>query len=388
MLLTITTTYSPATDLGFLLHKNPARCQQFDLAFGRAYIFFPEAGPEKCTAALLLDVDPIGIVRDKAGSAESGPLDQYVNDRPYAATSLLSVALGQIFGSACKGQCRERPDLVETPIPLSVRIPTLPCRHGGEAFLRRLFEPLRYEVEARRLTLDQKFPEWGESQYFTVRISKTTTLKDFLTHLYVLIPVLDSNKHYYMSDDEVEKLLRKGAGWLASHPEKDAIAFRYLKYKPSLARQALARLAEEEDPALAESGNSDESPEEPLEKQISLNESRLGAVLAALKASGAKRVLDLGCGEGKLLRELMMVKQFEHIVGMDVSIRSLEIAHERLRLDSLPPHMKDRVKLIHGSLLYRDRRLEGFDAAAIVEVIEHLDSGRRYLLHSFKTVPF
>jgi 3' terminal RNA ribose 2'-O-methyltransferase Hen1 len=231
-------------------------------------------------------------------------------------------------------------------------------------------------VEASRLTLDQKFPEWGESQYFTVRISKTTTLKEFLTHLYVLIPVLDSNKHYYVSDDEVEKLLRKGSGWLASHPEKDAIAFRYLKYKPSLARQALARLAEEEDPALAENGKSDESPEEPLEKQISLNESRLGAVLAALKGSGAKRILDLGCGEGKLLRELMAVKQFEQIVGMDVSIRSLEVAHERLHLDSFPPHMKDRVKLMHGSLLYRDRRLAGFEAAAVVEVIEHLDQAR------------
>jgi 3' terminal RNA ribose 2'-O-methyltransferase Hen1 len=376
MLLTITTTYSPATDLGFLLHKNPARCQQFDLAFGRAYVFFPEAGSERCTAALLLDIDPIGIVRGKRGSMEGGPLDQYVNDRPYAATSLLSVALGQVFGSACKGQCRERHDLVETPIPLSVQIPTLPCRYGGEAFLRRLFEPLGYEVEASRLTLDQKFPEWGESQYFTVRISKTATLKDFLTHLYVLIPVLDSNKHYYVSDDEVEKLLRKGAGWLASHPEKDAIAYRYLKYKPSLARQALARLAEEEDPTLVEEGNNDESPEEPLEKQISLNDSRLGAVLAALKASGAKRILDLGCGEGKLLRELMAVKQFEQIVGLDVSIRSLEIAHDRLRLDSLPPHMKDRVKLMHGSLLYRDRRLEGFDAAAVVEVIEHLDQPR------------
>jgi 3' terminal RNA ribose 2'-O-methyltransferase Hen1 len=376
MLLTITTTYSPATDLGFLLHKNPSRCQQFDLAFGRAYVFFPEAGSERCTAALLLDIDPIGIVRGKTGSMEGGLLDQYVNDRPYAATSFLSVALGQVFGSACKGQCKERPDLVETAIPLSVRIPALPCRYGGDAFLHKLFEPLGYEVESSRLAIDSSFPEWGESQYFTVKISKITALKDLLTHLYVLIPVLDNKKHYFVSDDEVEKLLRKGAGWLASHPEKDAIAFRYLKHKPSLARQALARLAEEEDPAPAEDGKSEESPEEPLEKQISLNDSRLGAVLAALKASGAKRILDLGCGEGKLLRELMAVKQFERIVGMDVSIRSLEIAHERLRLDSLPPHMKDRIILMHGSLLYRDRRLEGFDAAAVVEVIEHMDPPR------------
>jgi 3' terminal RNA ribose 2'-O-methyltransferase Hen1 len=376
MLLTITTTHTPATDLGFLLHKNPARCQRFELTFGHAYVFFPEASPEKCTAALLLDVDPIGIVRGKAGSMMGGPLDQYVNDRPYAATSLLSVALLQVFGSACKGQCKEKPDLTSLAIPLTAKIPSLPCRYGGDAFLRKLFEPLGYTIEASRLPLDERFPEWGESPYFDVTIRKTTPLKQLLTHLYVLIPVLDNKKHYYVGDDEVEKLLRAGEGWLASHPEKEAIAHRYLKYRQSLAREALARLVEEEDPSLTEEKSDEETPEDPLENQISLNDARLGAVMAALKSSGAKRILDLGCGEGKLLRELMKVKQFEQIVGMDVSIKSLEIANERLRLDNIAPHMRDRVKLMHGSLLYRDKRLEGFDAAALIEVIEHLDHAR------------
>jgi 3' terminal RNA ribose 2'-O-methyltransferase Hen1 len=376
MLLTVTTTHSPATDLGFLLHKNPARCQQFELTFGSAYVFFPEANSERCTAALLLDIDPIGLVRGKAGSMREGPLGQYVNDRPYAATSLLSVALLRLFGSACKGNCQEKPELARTPIPLSARIPVLPCRYGGDDFLRKLFQPLGYTVNATRLSLDKNFPEWGESPYFDVTIGKTTTLAELLTHLYVLIPVLDNKKHYYVGDDEVEKLLRTGAGWLASHPEKDAIAYRYLKYQPSLAREALARLVEEEDPALAEDKPNEETPEEPLEEQISLNDTRIGTVMAALKASGAKRILDLGCGEGKLLRELLKVKQFERIVGMDVSIKSLEIAREKLHLESLPLHMKDRIKLMHGSLLYRDKRLEGFDAAALMEVIEHLDPPR------------
>lgn len=376
MLLTITTTCEPATDLGYLLHKNPARCQEFEMTFGKAFVFFPEATKERCTAALLLDIDPVGLVRGKAGSMMGGPLDQYVNDRPYAASSLLSVSIAQILGSAFRGQCKDRPELVDTPIPLTARMPALPCRRGGEVFLRKLFEPLGYTVTATRLPLDEKFPEWGEGPYFAVEISKTTTLKDLLTHIYVLIPVLDNSKHYYVGDDEVEKLLTKGAGWLASHPEKDAIAHRYLKYQPSLARQALARLVEEEDPALAKEEEPEPSSEDPREKEISLNEARLGAVLAALKGSGAKRILDLGCGEGKLLRELLKDKQFEHILGMDVSIRSLEIANERLRLEDLPLRMKDRIKLMHGSLLYRDRRLEGFDAAAVVEVIEHLDPPR------------
>ena len=346
------------------------------MTFGKAFVFYPEATQEKCTVALLLDVDPVGMVRGRAGSTQSGPMDQYVNDRPYAASSFLSVAMTQVFGSAFRGQCKERPELAQTPIPLAATMPALPCRRGGDIFLRKLFEPLGYEVVASRLPLDEKFPEWGEGPYFSVEIRKTTTLKELLTHLYVLIPVLDNNKHYYVGDDEVEKLLRKGEGWLASHPEKEAIAHRYLKFQPSLARQALARLVEEEDPVLAKDEDAEPPSEDPQEKAISLNEARLGAVLAALKGSGAKRVLDLGCGEGKLLRELLKDKQFEQIVGMDVSIRSLEIAKERLHLENLPLRMKDRIKLMHGSLLYRDRRLEGFDAAALVEVIEHLDPPR------------
>jgi 3' terminal RNA ribose 2'-O-methyltransferase Hen1 len=113
-----------------------------------------------------------------------------------------------------------------------------------------------------------------------------------------------------------------------------------------------------------------------LEKPLSLHEQRVAAVLAALRASGAKRVLDLGCGEGALLRELLKDPQFDVIVGLDVSIRALETARERLRLDRLPDRQAARISLMHGSLCYRDRRLEGFDAAAVIEVVEHLDPSR------------
>src|SRR5204863_4137904 len=132
--------------------------------------------------------------------------------------------------------------------------------------------------------------------YFSVVVQKTTTLAELLAHLYVLVPVFDGRKHYFVGEDELEKLLAKGEGWLAGHPEKEEIARRYLRFQPSLFRLALARLMQEEEPAEAEEEDDRrrEKAEEVLEKPLSLNEQRLGAVVAALRAGGARRVLDLG----------------------------------------------------------------------------------------------
>jgi 3' terminal RNA ribose 2'-O-methyltransferase Hen1 len=385
MLLTITTTHRPASALGYLLHKHTERFQSFDMSFGKAHVYYPEVADERCTACLLLDVDPVSMVRRK-NPDQNFLLAQYVNDRPYAASSFLSVAISQVFGSALQGRCKDRPELPATALPLTARIDVLPVR-GGERFLRSVFEPLGYEVEAVRYPLDETFPDWGDSPYFSVTVGKTITLADLLTHLYVLIPVFDGRKHYFVGDDEIEKLLTKGAGWLADHPEKDEIARRYLRFQPSLVRMALARLVQEEEPR---EGDEDEprpqeKAEESLEKPLSLNEQRLGAVIAALRASGAKRVLDLGCGEGKLIRDLLKDRRFDEVVGLDVSIRTLEVASRRLKLERLPDNQAKRVRLLHGSLIYRDKRLEGFDAAAVVEVVEHLDPPR---LSAFERVLF
>ena len=385
MLLTITTTHAPATDLGFLLHKNPGRSQSFELAFGNARVFYPEADADRCTAALLLEVDPVGLVRNRQGpSGEGFALEQYVNDRPYAASSFLSVAIAQVFGSALSGTSRDRPELAKVPIPLITRIAVLPCR-GGEDFFRKLFEPLGYAVKATHHPLDEQFPEWGEGPYFTVELSGTLTLRELLTHLYVLVPVLDNDKHYWIGEEEVQKLLRHGDPWLATHPEREQIVRRYLKHRKHLADLALSRLSESDPEQAEETSEQNASEEAQVEQKISLNEHRLNSVIAALKTSGAKSVLDLGCSYGNLLRRLMEDKQFEQIIGLDVSHRALEIAAERLHLERLPERQRSRIDLLHGSLIYRDARLTGFDAAAVVEVIEHLDPPR---LAAFERVLF
>ncbi|MEP6924800.1 MAG: 3' terminal RNA ribose 2'-O-methyltransferase Hen1, partial [Pyrinomonadaceae bacterium] len=380
MLLTITTTHNPATDLGYLLHKNPSRIQTFPQTFGAAHVFYPESNPEKCTAALLLDVDTIGLVRGKRG--ENRTLEHYVNDRSFVASSFLSVAIGQIYRSAMTGKSESHAALAQTAIPLEARVFSLPCR-GGEDFLRNLFEPLGYEVRAENQLLDEQFPEWGASDYFNVTLRAEKRLSELLTHLYVLIPVLDNEKHYWVGDEEVEKLLRRGEGWLGSHPMREIITRRYLKHRSSLAREALTRLMQDEIAELAT--EKPETSEETLEKPLSLNEQRYAAVIAALKSVAAKRILDVGCGEGKLLRRLLDERSFTEIAGMDVSHRALEIAAERLRLERLPDMQRERIKLLHGSLTYRDARLAGFDAACVIEVIEHLDAAR---LTAFERVLF
>lgn len=376
MLLTVTTTAEPATDLGYLLHKNPDRLHEFDLSFGKARVFYPEATETRCTAALLLDVDPVALVRGRRGrNSADGLLTQYVNDRPYAASSFLSVAISRVYRTAMSGRSKERPALAESELPFLVRIAPLPCR-GGEDVLRQLFEPLGYRVAAEGHPLDEDYPEWGPSRYFTVMLEGRQSLSNLLAHLYVLVPVLDSEKHYWVGDDEVEKLLLRGEGWLAEHPAKELIARRYLKFRRRLARVALARLADDDEPDPESAGAERGAVEEALERPLSLNEQRLAAVVDALVSGGAKRVIDLGCGEGRLLRALLKQKQFERVVGVDASVRALEIAGERLKLDRMPPRQRGRIELLHGALTYRDKRLEGYDAAAVVEVIEHLDLPR------------
>ena len=381
MLLTITTTHKPATELGFLLHKHPDKFQSVDLSMGKAHIFYPDSSVEKTTIALLLDIDPIDMVRrSRRLSGRGFTLGQYVNDRPYVASSFMSVALAKGFRSALNGQCTAKPELINVKMPFRVKVSVLPAPKGGEVLIRSLFEPLGYQVKLDRHILDEKFTDWGNSKYFTLELTNTITTQELLSHLYVLMPVLDNDKHYFVNEEEIDKLLKKGEGWLANHPQKEQITRRYLFNISSLSKKALERLTDE----IVELEENETNPEK-KERKDTLNQKRLNAMLEQIKKSGAEKVIDLGCGEGKLLRRLLKEKQFSKIVGMDVSYGELSKAKERLHLEEMAPRQKERIELFQGALTYRDKRLEGYDAAAIVEVIEHLDYSR---LESFERVVF
>lgn len=384
MLLNITTTHQPASDLGYLLHKHPERCQTFPMSFGQAHVFYPEVSEDRCTATLLLEVDPVGLVRKKSARYQAKSFDQYVNDRPYVASSFLSVTLAKVFSTALSGRCKDRPELVNTPIPLTVSLPVLPCR-GGEAFLRSLFTPLGYTVTANSLPLDETFPVWGNSRYLEVTLTGTIKLCDLLSHLYVLIPVLDDDKHYWFGEDEIEKLLRHGEGWLKDHPAKQQITRRYLKRKRKMAEIALSQLMECEDPDADAEAAAESWQQQAAQKPISLNQQRLELVADVLKSHGVKRVIDLGCGEGSLLHILLKERTFEQLMGVDVSFRELEKAKRRLKRELSPMQQRHRVDLMQSSLIYRDDRFKGYDAATVIEVIEHMDLDR---LATFERVLF
>jgi 3' terminal RNA ribose 2'-O-methyltransferase Hen1 len=373
MLLTITVASSPKTlpdarDIGYLLYKNPATLFEKQLGFGVARVFYPEATEQSATIALLVEVDPVGLVRGRADS-----LFQYVSDRPYAASSFLSVAISECFSTALAGRCEKHTELLQSRHTLSATIYSVHCE-AGESLIQKIFEPLGYTLSITRLPLDENFPEWGDSNLYTVVISGVQTMQNMLSHLYVLLPAIDNAKHYFVGEEEVEKLLRHGIGWLETHPEKALITKRYLRYQRALTDSALAQLVPEESEGEIASETEAESESAPKHR---LNDQRIDATLSAITAltPPAASIIDLGCGEGKTLAAL--IKALPHAVklaGMDVSTVALEFAAKRLNLDR--PNVSERLQLFQGSLVYRDARLAGFDVGLLNEVIEHLEPDR------------
>ena len=376
MLLTVTTTHRPATDLGYLLHKHPDRVQQFEQSFGTATVFYPEATEQRCTAALMLEVDSVRLARSRGRNSVDFSLAQYVNDRSYAASSLLGVALGRVFSTARSGRCPSRQELADAAIPLEILLPVTPCR-GGPAVARRIFEPLGWQVAAEPIPLDETFPAWGDSHYVRLQLRGVLRLADALNQLHILLPVLDETKHYWQGPDEVDKLMRSGEGWLAGHPDRELITRRYLSRSRSLTRSALARLAEvgddlDESIEPAEAAELDTTQTTP----VPLNQQRHEAVLQVLRELAPRSVIDLGCGPGQLLERLVRDTDIGRITGSDVSVRSLRQAARRLGSERLSERQAERIALFQGALTYTDERYAGFDAAVLMEVIEHVDPSR------------
>ncbi len=382
MFVTLTCHAPNAPELGHLLGKHPGSVFERAFSAGTVWVFYPEVAEDHLTITMVAEVDPVGLVR---GPASLSSIDQYVNDRPYVASSLTSVALKVAFSSAMSGKTKQYEERLAEKVRWVVSLPVIAC-DAGESLIKRIFEPLGYTVGVTRLPLDPHFPAWGQADLYSVQLEGEQTVQDVLSHLYVLLPVLDNSKHYSVGDDEIDKLIDHGGAWLSSHPAREQITRRYLRFKRAFVDSALAQLVEEDQKETAEAQIEDEKATEKeaeqkatsplLEAVKSLHEQRLNAVMAAVREVGARSLADLGCGEGRLVSMALKESSLERILALDVSSDALKLAHRRLHLDSMPAALKARLQLVQGSLLYRDQRLAGFDVAALVEVIEHLDPPR------------
>ncbi|GHU56343.1 3' terminal RNA ribose 2'-O-methyltransferase Hen1 [Clostridia bacterium] len=379
MVLTITYTGENTRDIGYLLHKNPYRPQFVDLNYGKAYVFYPEVSDERTTIALVLDIDPIDLARGKVGQTGGGLFD-YVNDRPYVSSSFMSTAISKVFGTAMTGRGDDKQALADSALDLSATIVML---KSDTMMLNRVFEPLGYCVTYESFVSDEKFPSWGGGKYVNLTIKGNVRLADLLKHIYVLIPVFDRRKHYWIGSEEVDKLIRNSEKWLPNHPEKEYIAGRYLNRSRSLTNKALEQLKTDEE---IETEQNDESDIDNIsEKRPNLNRQRLRGVMEVVKTCGARSVIDMGCGEGNLLSLLVKESAIMRIGAVDVSCTALSRASSKIRFERMSDTQKAKINIFQGSLTYRDRRFEGYDAACVVEVIEHLDLPR---LDAFERVLF
>ncbi|MGU3290944.1 3' terminal RNA ribose 2'-O-methyltransferase Hen1 [Williamsia sp. M5A3_1d] len=372
MFLTISAHRSRAfdvpSDLGHLLHKHPDRVQSFDVYGGTAQVFYPEVTEDRCTVALLLEVDPVALVRGRSGARDGFALGQYINDRPYVASSLLAVAMGKVFRSALNGRCPAHEDLVDRAVDLEITLPAVP---GDPALLQRLFGPLGWTVDAAPVVLDATRPEWGEAPFVSLTLRGTLRLADALSHLYVLLPVLDDAKHYWVGESEIDKLVRTGGSWLATHPERDLVSHRYLARQRGLKEAAIQRLVELDDrPA------DDAVADEVATTARPLVRARHDAVLQAVRELQPASVVDLGCGQGALLASLLEIRGVTTVVGTEVSDSALSTAATRLHTDRMTERQSERLQLLLSSLMYTDDRLEGMDVAVLMEVVEHIDPER------------
>lgn len=359
MFLSISVPGPDATDLGFVLQKHPESVFRSEVSFGRVTGFYPRADADGCEFALVVEVDHVERVRGVSWDAGSAG---YIDPHPYAASSYLATAIPAALRSALNGKPARGPDeaaaarmagLAARDWDLAVRVCPVPA---SERAVAELFGPVGFEVETKALRSGHPMA----SPMLDVVLRGKMPVSRALSALYVLLPVTDGKKHYFYTEQEAEKLLSKGEGWLAVHPRREAIVQRYLGRSRQIAAAASERL-----------GNAPKAGEVQPEKVpgpwSGSHALRHEAILRILGERGSRRIVDLGCSEGSLLEMICSMPLVEEAVGVDPSLSDLERAGKRCG---------PKGRVLQGSAIYVDSRLRGFDTVVMCEMIEHVDPSR------------
>ncbi|WP_310831561.1 3' terminal RNA ribose 2'-O-methyltransferase Hen1 [Paenibacillus pedocola] len=385
MHLIIRATGTGAGMLSHLLAKNPNNLYDRTEKEARVRIVFTVSSEEETEAVIYVTPDPIELV--KGDSSAHNDITQYINDREFVTSSLFCSYIRPALGTALNGKPKEAyMPWVGKPLKLELTFGPV-ASNLPDRTLEELFTALGYEVQLERGDAEYSFALKTRSSARYIKLAGEQTLQTALQQLFVLIPALDDYKHYYISDDEVDKIRRYGAGWLEEHPQRSLILKRTLRFAGAI-KQYEAMAAKEKRSTAENSVDSEDVPaavtvsgesavtEMQEEPKIRLNDLRYAAIAAAVEELYAKAtIVDFGSGEGKLSAKLSSVPGVREIKAVEPSAASQLRAMDRFAKLADKPGIivPDPVT---GSLFYFDESLRGKDVMILCEVIEHIDEYR------------
>lgn len=357
MQLTIQASGDNVKAISYLLSKNPSNLYERNHKGHLVRLFYSKFTETELEVTIFVTPDPIELIKNNSNSYD---ITHYINDREFAVSSIFCSFIRSALGTALNGQPKEEHiKWVDHPFPFTFEFGPVVSTLTDEK-LMNLFEPIGYEVTINRPEIEYSIPIKTKSSARYISIKGMKTLQEGLRHLFVLIPVIDNYKHYFIDEKEIEKLERYGEGWLEQHPLRDLIYRQALRFKEIY--------------SLVENSSKDEKKIEPV-KKVRLNELRYEKIVNTVSEMKPRSVVDFGSGEGKLSVQLGFVEGITEILAVEPSESASLKALERFN------KVKNKEKFVNpellwGSLFYYDERLKDKDVIILCEVIEHIDESR------------
>ncbi|TDL78499.1 3' terminal RNA ribose 2'-O-methyltransferase Hen1 [Peribacillus frigoritolerans] len=357
MQLTIKATGDNVKAISYLLSKNPNNLYERNHKGHLVRLFYSKFEETELEVTIFVTPDPIDLVKNNSNSYD---ITHYINDREFAVSSLFCSFIRSALGTALNGQPKEEySEWVNYRFSFQFEFGPVVSSLSDKQ-LKDLFEPIGYEVAISRPDIEYSFEMKDKSSARSICLKGMKTLQNGLRQLFVLIPVIDNYKHYYIDDKEIEKLERYGEGWLEDHPKRDYIYRQSLRFKEIF--------------SIVENKKTEEKKEEKIEK-VRLNDLRYEKIIDFVNQMKPRSIVDFGSGEGKLSVRLGFADGVKEIMAVEPSQSATLKAIERF--DKVKNKEKFVVpETIWGSLFYYDERLKGKDVMILCEVIEHIDEFR------------
>ncbi|PYF06198.1 3' terminal RNA ribose 2'-O-methyltransferase Hen1 [Ureibacillus chungkukjangi] len=357
MQLTIRGTGQDIQVISYLLAKNPNNLYERRVSGHLVRMFFSQFSEEEVEVTFFVTPDPIELSRNNSKVYD---ITSYINDREFVVSSIFCTFLRTALGTALNGKpVEEYEPWVNHPFPLEFSFGPVASQLTDQD-IQSLFQPLGYAVEITYGEADYNMDFKSKSSARFITLKGSTTLQMGLRQLFVLIPVLDNYKHYYIDEQEVEKIVRYGEGWLDKHPKREFILRQALRFKE----------------VYGQFENQHTKKENESSPKLRLNDLRYDKIVGKVNQLKRKEtVVDLGSGEGKLSEKLGFIDGVKEILAVEPSESATLKALKRFEKAAQDKNFV-KPRQIFGSLFYYDERLKGKDVLILCEVIEHIDEYR------------